>query len=137
MSTWRWDRSASLPARWTGRGGAAPAKPRTRPWMPWSPLRRGTPSWRRKQVSPFQTCNGDVQRDAIHVVERLEDAASYTNFGVPAAILASDREPWMAAEAAQVIDGDLDAALAGRTRDGIGEILVGLVELDGRAGAQG
>ena len=45
----------------------------------------------------------DMQRDAIHVVERLEGSASYTDFGVPGAILASDREPWSEAEAARQI----------------------------------
>ncbi|HKO24460.1 MAG TPA: hypothetical protein VJY65_06920, partial [Chloroflexota bacterium] len=45
----------------------------------------------------------DRQRDALHVVARLEGSASYTDFGVPGAILASDREPWREAEAARQI----------------------------------
>ena len=45
----------------------------------------------------------DMQRDAIHVVARLEGSASYTDFGVPGAILASDRKPWSEAEAARQI----------------------------------
>jgi hypothetical protein len=44
-----------------------------------------------------------MQRDALHVVARLEGSASYTDFGVPGAILASDREPWSEAEAARQI----------------------------------
>jgi hypothetical protein len=45
----------------------------------------------------------DMPRDALHVVERLEGSASSTDFGVPGAILASDREPWREAEAARQI----------------------------------
>jgi hypothetical protein len=45
----------------------------------------------------------NVQRNAIHVVERVGGAASYTDFGVPGGILARDREPWSEAEAARQI----------------------------------
>lgn len=42
----------------------------------------------------------DIRRSDVHVVERLQGAAVYTDFGVPGAILSSDREPWSEAEAA-------------------------------------
>ena len=45
----------------------------------------------------------EVQQSALHVVGRVAGSASYTDFGVPGAVLARDREPLSAEEAARQV----------------------------------